>query len=129
MVTNGKKTIRGNTLTINGNNATYKTKDGYLLHGTLDKRFSDGTPLFFYEAIVQMAGNRDVGHMLLNAFMNWWTGGMSQRYVDFKPRRIGFFHNPTKRRDDTMARKKKWGKIGAPKSAKRRAWLKRIRKK
>jgi hypothetical protein len=30
-----------------------------------------------------------------------------------------------------MAKKtgKKWGKIGAPKSAKRRAWLKRIRRK
>jgi len=25
--------------------------------------------------------------------------------------------------------KKKWGKIGAPKSAKRKAWLKKVRKK
>lgn len=28
-----------------------------------------------------------------------------------------------------MAKKKKYGKIGAPKSAKRKAWLKKIRKK
>ena len=28
-----------------------------------------------------------------------------------------------------MPKKKKWGKIGAPKSAKRRAWMKKIRKK
>lgn len=28
-----------------------------------------------------------------------------------------------------MAKKKKWGKIGAPKSAKRRAWLKSLRRK
>jgi len=28
-----------------------------------------------------------------------------------------------------MARKKKWGKIGPPRSAKRRAWLKKIRRK
>lgn len=27
-----------------------------------------------------------------------------------------------------MAKKKKWGKIGAPKSAKRKAWLKSLRK-
>ena len=28
-----------------------------------------------------------------------------------------------------MARKKKWGKIGAPHSKKRKLWLKKIRKK
>jgi hypothetical protein len=28
-----------------------------------------------------------------------------------------------------MAKKKKWGKMGAPKSAKRKAWMRRISKK
>jgi hypothetical protein len=28
-----------------------------------------------------------------------------------------------------MARKRKWGKIGSPRSAKRKAWLRKIRKK
>jgi hypothetical protein len=28
-----------------------------------------------------------------------------------------------------MAKKKKWGKMGAPKSAKRKAWMAKIRKK
>ncbi len=28
-----------------------------------------------------------------------------------------------------MAKKKKWGKIGAPNSAKRRAWMRKIAKK
>lgn len=63
-----RKTIAGNTLTVNGNMVTYRTKDGHVLHGDLSNRF-------LYEAVVQMAPNRDLGHMWLDRFTSWLNGG------------------------------------------------------
>ena len=40
-----------------------------------------------------------------------------------------YYEYRSNRTDLARDRPKKWGKIGAPKSAKRKAWLKKIRKK
>lgn len=62
------KTIAGNTLTVSGNVATYKTKDGHVLRG-------EPSETFLYQSIVQMAPNRELGHLWLGRFITWLHGG------------------------------------------------------
>jgi hypothetical protein len=91
--TTGSKTIAGNTLTVKGGQATYKTKDGFVLHGNLSRVGESGVPTFLYEAVVQMAPNRDLGHIWLNRFAAWLYGsnaGKSTMRADL--RQAGYSH-------------------------------------